>query len=141
MLGREYMPVFNDEIVQQLFGKEDAENEDPDRLKEYFFRNKAYENLTTNLPIRILVGHKGSGKSALLKVAYAEDQAKEILSLWLRPDDVRAAVPDVATGDLNARIDAWKRALTELIAREIAEVYCDGALEAVDGRGRLREIV
>lgn len=30
------MPVFDDETIQKLFGKEDAENEDPSRLKEYF---------------------------------------------------------------------------------------------------------
>src|SRR5258707_12719765 len=125
------MPAFNAEVIQKLFGKEDAENEDPERLKEYFFRNRAYDDLTANLPIRILVGHKGSGKSALLKVAYAEDQATGVLSLWLRPDEVRAAVATVSTGDLNARIDSWKRALTQLIAQEIAESYCDGALNLV----------
>jgi hypothetical protein len=138
------MPVFNAEVVQKLFGREDAENEDSARLKEYFFRNKAYDELTANLPIRILVGHKGSGKSALLKIAYDEDQAAGVLSLWLRPDEVRAAVPDIASGDLNARIDAWKRALTQLIAQEIAASYCNDALglvEAEGPRGRLKDIV
>src|SRR5690348_5910758 len=108
------MVAFTDETIQRLFGVEDAENEEPARLKEYFFRNKAYENLTSNLPIRLLIGHKGTGKSALLKVAYTEDQENNILSLWLRPDDVRGAVPDLTKGDLNSRIDAWKRGLTQL---------------------------
>lgn len=105
------MPIFNDEIIQRIFGKEDAENELPARLKEYFFRNKAYQNLTSNLPIRILVGHKGSGKSALLKIAHDEDKDRQLVSLWLRPDDVRAVVPHVGIGDLNARIEAWKKRL------------------------------
>ena len=48
------MPALNDENIQKLFGVEDAENENPDRLKEYFFRNMAYENLVIGLPIRIL---------------------------------------------------------------------------------------
>lgn len=134
------MPVFNDEIIQKLFGREDAENESPERLKEIFFRNKAYENLTANLPIRILVGHKGAGKSALLKIAYEEDQARNIVSLWLRPDDVRAAVPELGDGDLNKRIDAWKRALTHLIAREIANSYCTEAIEAVASEGAIASI-
>jgi len=138
------MPIFNDEIIQKIFGKEDAENEEPTRLKEYFFRNKAYQNLTSNLAIRILVGHKGSGKSALLRVAHNEDNARQIVSLWLRPDDVRAVVPHVATGDLNARIESWKKALTLLIAREVATHYCDNAaslIEAEKTRGYVRDII
>jgi hypothetical protein len=142
-VGDTAMPRFRDEEIQKLFGREDAENEVPSRLKEFFFRNKAYENLTSDLPIRILVGHKGTGKSALLKIAYSEDQEKDVLSLWLRPDDVRAVVPEIATGDLNARIDGWKRALTQLIAREILEVYGAQAIEVVtEGKyGRLKDIV
>lgn len=138
------MSVFSAEVIQKLFGKEDAENEDPTRLKEYFFRNKAYDDLTANLPIRILVGHKGAGKSALLKIAYSEDQAAGILALWLRPDEVRAAVPQAGNGNLNSQIDAWKRALTQLVAQEIAENYCSGATQhLVNGEGphgRLKDI-
>lgn len=123
------MPEFTDENIQRLFGKEDAENEEPGRLKEYFFRNKAYENLTANLPIRILVGHKGAGKSALLKTAFYEDQERKALSLWLRPDDVRSAVPSAGGGGLNTRIESWKRALTLLIAHQILETFGDRAAQ------------
>ena len=63
------MPDFSDTNIRKLFGAEDAENETPARLKEYFVRNKAFENLVSGLPIRILVGLKGVGKSALLKVS------------------------------------------------------------------------
>jgi hypothetical protein len=114
------MTGFTDENIQKLFGIEDAENEAPDRLKEFFFRNKAYENLTSNLPIRILVGHKGVGKSALLKVAYLEDQEDEVLSLWLRPDDIRSKVNSRET-DLNALIESWKIGLANLIFQKIVE--------------------
>lgn len=141
------MPVFDDESIQRLFGKEDAENEEPGRLKEYFFRNKAFENLTANLPIRILVGHKGVGKSALLRVAYSEDLENKILSLWLRPDEVRSAEPAANGADLNARIQAWKAALTRLIAREIAGWVGDQAVDRfedrveIDSRGRIKDLV
>jgi hypothetical protein len=67
------MIEFNDVAIEEIFGKEAAEDEAPTRLKEYFFRNKAYENVVLNLPLRILVGHKGIGKSALLKVSWIED--------------------------------------------------------------------
>ena len=65
--------TFDDVQIRQLFGSEDAENEDSARFKEYFVRNRAYENLVADLPLRILVGHKGVGKSALLRHAYKID--------------------------------------------------------------------
>jgi predicted ATPase len=64
------MPTFDDANIEELFGAEDAENERPERFKEYFYYNHAYESLIAELPVRILVGHKGVGKSALLKRAF-----------------------------------------------------------------------
>ena len=69
------MPIFfTDENVAKLFGAEAAEDEPEDRFRQYFFYNQTYENLISQLPLRILVGHKGVGKSALLKRAYLSDQ-------------------------------------------------------------------
>jgi hypothetical protein len=112
---------FNDKNIQELFGVEDAENESPNRLKEYFYRNKAYENLVSDLPIRVLVGHKGVGKSALLKVAHLEDLERKIISLWLQPDDVRSAIKLPSDADLNSLIDFWKTGLINLIFHKVIE--------------------
>lgn len=79
---------FDDETIQKLFGTDTAEDEDPVRLKEYFFRNKSYQNIRSNLPLRILVGHKGIGKSALLRMSHLEDQENGVLSLWIQPNDL-----------------------------------------------------
>ena len=79
---------FDDETIRDLFGTDAAEDEDPSRLKEYFFRNKSYQNIRTNLPLRILVGHKGIGKSALLRMSYLEDQEEGSLSIWVQPNDL-----------------------------------------------------
>lgn len=57
---------FDDKQIRDLFGSEDAENESHDRFHEYFIKNRAYENLISDLPLRVVVGHKGVGKSALL---------------------------------------------------------------------------
>jgi hypothetical protein len=111
---------FDDETLDKLFGAEDAENEDATRLKQYFFKNKAYESLTANLPIRVLVGHKGVGKSALLKVAYLEDMERNSFAIWVRPDDIRAnlAAKDIS---LNEAIDGWKKGLVDVIFRKAVE--------------------
>ena len=68
---------FDDETIEKIFGAEDAENEIPERFKEYFYYSKTYENITNSLPIRILVGHKGVGKSALLRRAHIDDIEKK----------------------------------------------------------------
>ena len=60
---------FNEVEIQKLFGHEAAEQESPERLKEYYFKNNTYNQIVVDLPLRILVGHKGIGKSALFKVA------------------------------------------------------------------------
>ena len=64
---------FSDLQIRQLFGSEDAETEKSDRFHEYFVKNRAYENLRAELPLRILVGHKGVGKSALLRFSFDEE--------------------------------------------------------------------
>lgn len=114
------MPKFDDKTIADLFGSEDAENERPERLKAYFFRNKAYESLKADLPIRILVGHKGVGKSALLKVCHLEDRDDGILSLWVRPNDVFSSVNTNASSFL-ALIENWKIGLSTLIVKKSLE--------------------
>ena len=80
--------AFNDSNIQALFGFEDAESEPIERLKEYYFKNDTYERFTSNLPIRILVGHKGVGKSALFKISISEDTEMENLPILIKPDDI-----------------------------------------------------
>lgn len=42
-----------------MFGAEAAEDEPEYRFRQYFISNKTYENLISDLPLRILIGHKG----------------------------------------------------------------------------------
>jgi hypothetical protein len=60
---------FTEQNIQTLFGNEAAENESIERLKEYYFKSPTYLQIVGDIPLRILVGHKGIGKSALFKVA------------------------------------------------------------------------
>lgn len=112
--------IFDDKTISELFGHEDAENEKPERLKEYFFRNKAYDSLRAALPIRILVGHKGVGKSALLKVCFLEDQEENSIALWVRPNDVFASV-DKSTDNFLQLIENWKVGISTLIVKKVLE--------------------
>lgn len=40
------------------------------------------------MPIRILVAHKGVGKSAVFKMSYLENLKNNVLSIWVKPDDI-----------------------------------------------------
>ena len=60
---------FSDENILKLFGNEAAESESPERLKEYYLKSSIYDRVASDTPLRILVGHKGIGKSALIRVA------------------------------------------------------------------------
>lgn len=126
------MPKFTDENIERLFGVSDAENEKPERLKEYFFRNKAYENLVNDLAIRVLVGHKGSGKSALLKMLYLEDREKRLPAIWIQPGDV-LNIFDAKKGTFNSWIEDWKSALFNVISNQVMkEVQPDWLREATE---------
>lgn len=108
--------IFSEEQIQGLFGYEAAEDEKLSRLKSYFFKNDAFSKVRADLPLRILVGHKGIGKSAIFRIAYQENVSNEKLALWIRPDDI-ADLCDVSdeSQDFLKLIRAWKDGLEKLI--------------------------
>jgi hypothetical protein len=134
---------FSEENIERIFGHEDALAEDPERLREYYFKNRTYDKIRADLPLRILVGHKGIGKSALFQVAMSEDQAEGQLPIFLRPDDVSGIEPETA-GFLN-RIKNWKYGLQAIIAQKSLEMFgmkLEGkTAEAVKAAGKVLGIL
>lgn len=112
------MPDFSEENIQNLFGHEAAEDEDPERLREYYFKNVAYQQIISDAPVRVLVGHKGIGKSALFKVAIAESLEQHRLTVSIQPNDIRTLPLDSQAEFLDL-INAWTEGLTAIIARKI----------------------
>jgi len=118
--------------TQRLFGHEAAEDETPERLKEYYFKNITYQDVTAPLGLRILVGHKGIGKSALFKIAIMEDRQNGELPILIRPDDIAELGKE--TTDFLLSIRAWKDGLKKIIAsKALSEFGLDqsGATRAV----------
>lgn len=109
--------MFTDENIQTLFGYEDAESEKIERLSEYYFKKDTFERVTSDLPIRLLVGHKGTGKSALFKVAISEDKGRGNLPILIKPDDIA----ELGKKDENflLRIRQWKYGLTKIIGSKV----------------------
>ena len=109
--------TFTETEIQRLFGHEAAEDETLSRLREYYFKTTTYEQVVTDLPLRILVGHKGIGKSALFQVAMAEDKDAGRLSVHIRPDDVAALAKDGS--EFLTTIRTWKEGLLEIVSKKV----------------------
>jgi len=111
--------IFTDENIHKIFGHEAAEDENSERLQEYYLKNEIYDRITANLPLRILVGHKGIGKSALFKIAIAEDKYKGILPIYIRPDDLIGIGKE--KNDFLETIREWKIGLKSIITAKVLE--------------------
>lgn len=112
---------FDDSTIELLFGAEDAENETDARFREYFFYSKIFDNLNNQLPIRILVGHKGIGKSALLRRANLSDEDAGRVTVWIRPSDLTGFRKDVGSSDFNILVEQWRSGLLASMASKIVE--------------------
>lgn len=80
--------TFTEDEISGLFGELAAEDENTERFKECFFKSDTYTKIHNDRSLRILVAHNGVGKSALFKMSYEENLEKNILSLWIRPNDI-----------------------------------------------------
>ncbi|MGN8058766.1 P-loop ATPase, Sll1717 family [Pedobacter sp. 22163] len=112
--------TLNEENRNKIFGTFDGEGENIDRLKEYYFKNDIYESLISDQPLKILVGNKGVGKSALFRVAYAEARENNVMAVNLEPDDVAEIWEKQEEIDI-IKVRKWKHALTENIANKVLQ--------------------
>lgn len=115
--------TFSEEQIQGLFGSLAAEDENKERLKQYFFKNSTYEKIHNFIPLRILVAHKGIGKSAIFRISYLENCSNNVLALWIRPDDVAELGQSNTSEDFLQLIRQWKRGLEELIVKLVMDNF------------------
>lgn len=112
---------FTEENIRKLFGAEAAEDEELERLQSYYIKSDTHNKFVADLPLRILVGHKGIGKSALFKMAIKEDELNNRLPILIKPDDIS----DLAynSNDFNKLIREWKNGLQEIIAEKVLSSF------------------
>lgn len=114
---------FSEEQITGLFGELAAEDEDISRFKNSFFKSTTYEKIHNERPLRILVAHKGVGKSALFRMSYEENLERNVLSLWIRPNEI-SDLCEVNDGEnpLNL-IEKWKTGLNSRIVELIMQNF------------------
>jgi hypothetical protein len=135
------MPLFTEDSIQQLFGNEAAENENIARLREYYVKSEVFDQMTTDAPLRILVGHKGIGKSALVKVALAEAAERHDVAILVRPDDIHGVASEEK--GLLELIREWKNGLARIISEKALDVIGGTSPQAglVRGAARVLDVV
>lgn len=125
------MVDFSDRKVRiQLFGDEDALKDDAHRLRAYYFKGAAYQQVVSDEKLCLLVGYKGTGKSALLRVAHSEeiDAGKPAISLNAYDSGGSALSSSSGSNDLTDYVRDWKKRLSEKII--------DGAFRCLEIRGK-----
>ncbi|MGJ1501418.1 P-loop ATPase, Sll1717 family [Sphingobacterium multivorum] len=110
---------FTDENIRKIFGAYDGEGEDITRLSQYYLKTDTYESTKANLPVKILVGSKGVGKSALFRIALKEGREQGRLCILVKPDDI--AEIGEKHDSLMISIRQWKYGLTKTIIRRVVE--------------------
>lgn len=109
--------VFDDVTIRDLFGHEAAEDEKIERLKAYYVKSDIYESMKSEIPLYILVGHKGVGKSALLKVLESEDREEDNLPICIQPNDIVDL--DTESDNFLKTIRKWEDGLSKIIFRKL----------------------
>lgn len=131
--------TFTEEEISGLFGELAAEDENKQRFTASFFKSSTYEKIHNDRPLRILVAHKGIGKSALFRMSYEENIASKTLSLWIRPNDIADLCTVEETESSLSLIEKWKSGLNkriaELVMREFQTSIDNDYIKSIIGNG------
>ncbi|GHD43321.1 hypothetical protein GCM10017083_09300 [Thalassobaculum fulvum] len=129
--GKKRVFAFDPQTVRDLFGSLDAEQESIEKFEEYFVTNGFYEAFSAEFPLRIAVGNKGSGKSAMLRAHRIERlQSDEIIPVIMDASDLYNRTDSVSDNMLKA-VSEWKN----VFAREaMAHLVTSSASDITDNR-------
>ena len=114
---------FSEEQIRDMFGDLAAEEERKERYRAYFIKTDVYKKIHNFLPIRILVAHKGIGKSAVFQMSYLENIKNNVLSVWVRPDDILSIANAETGADPLEMIRQWKMGLEELLVEKVVSNF------------------
>lgn len=113
--------VFKKDNRLKLFGHEDAGKEDTSRLTSYYYKTLQYEDVMSDIKLQIVTGEKGTGKSALLKMAFVEVSNTDTVPIWIRLDDLSELYSEILNSDNLYQLKTlWKRSISKLVIMNLA---------------------
>lgn len=131
--------TFSEDQISGLFGELAAEDEDIHQFKESFFKSNTYTRIHNDRPLRILVAHKGVGKSALLRMSCEENKDQKALVLWIRPNDIDDLCKVEENENSLSLIEKWKAGLNkriaELVMREFQASFDNEYINSIINKG------
>jgi hypothetical protein len=80
-----------------------------------------------------VVGHKGVGKSALLKRAYLDDVEKQILAVEIKPNDISELMISPTGESFIQKIERWKSGIRRIVAQKAVNGLINDGYDAVAG--------
>lgn len=115
---------FKKENRLRLFGHEDAGKEKEERLSSYYYKTVQYEDVMSSIDLQIVTGEKGTGKSALLKMAYLECNKNGMEPVWIRLDDLSELYADILKcDDLYQLKTLWKKSIGKLVVMKLLSTF------------------
>ena len=115
--------TFTEDQIIGLFGELAAEDEDIARFKKSYFKSTTYSKIHNDRPLRILVAHKGVGKSAMFRMSYEENVERNVLSLWIRPNDIADLCQVNSDENPLSLIEKWKAGLNSRIVELVMQRF------------------
>lgn len=115
--------AFTEDQITGLFGELAAEDEEIVRFKKGFFKSSTYTKIHNERPLRILVAHKGVGKSALFRMSYEENIGNNVLALWIRPNDIADLCQVSEDENPLSLIEKWKAGLNTRIVELVMQQF------------------
>ena len=113
--------IFKKDNRLKLFGHEDAGKEDDTRLTSYYYKTVQYEDVMSDIKLQIVTGEKGTGKSALLKMAFIESKDSDIVPIWVRLDDLSELYSEILNStNLYQLKTLWKRSISKFVIVKLA---------------------
>jgi hypothetical protein len=128
LLTPEYLNL-TAENIPRIFGQDAAELETLDRLKAFFVINESYDQVRIGHPVSLVIGQRGIGKTALLRMSAAADAevlepyvfmtGSKILKLADANQRAAVAVEAFKSHVENAVLDALIQQLSENVAEAL----------------------
>lgn len=121
-------PFTHDNIVE-IFGTDAADTEDAARLYTFFVANSSYDEVRAPHPVSLIVGQKGIGKTALMRVSSLDDARDQFPHVFMKAYQILGETPIEDASSLS--LQKFKSAIESAIVEHVVELISKAAATSV----------